>query len=133
MTLKIIEIKTRCCDICDKPLIETMTAEEMAEYQPTILGWNGEEFEIDLCPKDKAQVGATFDGWIAIHLGTAVAKKTRVPKAKAPRQAKEPVTETKAERKARNDKIWSILEKGDFIRHRGTLSTEEREYLDAHR
>lgn len=51
-----IVIEQVLCDIC---------GEETAEPIAVLLGWDKEQWQLDLCEKDNESVGRTFDSWIA--------------------------------------------------------------------
>jgi hypothetical protein len=98
-------VETVTCDLCGKPAQEDLGVD---------LGWNGEQWRVDLCRADHRRVAGQFDKWIAN--GEPLAKRAggRRPKARAGTNS--------------NDD-WAYLETRGFTRHRGRKSAAELEAL----
>ncbi len=104
-------IETITCDICGD--------ETTAEGQPTRIGMAGQWWELDLCDNDYNAIGTAFGEWIA-----------NARKVKAGARSTGGRSTGRASRTTAND--WDYLESKGFTRHRGRLSTAEKEAL-AHR
>ncbi len=98
-------IETVTCDLCGRPANEELTV---------TLGWNGEEWRLDLCPADHRRVAGQFDKWIA--------NSDRTPRRAAPRRARRSGG-------ASGSDDWTYLESLGFTRHRGRKSAQELEAL----
>jgi hypothetical protein len=98
-------LETIRCDLCGRPTQDDLTV---------TLGWNGEEWRVDLCRADHRRVAGQFDKWIANS-------------ERSPRRA--------SARRARRTKIsngtgeWTYLESSGFSRHRGRKSAQQLEAL----
>jgi hypothetical protein len=99
--------ETITCDLCGRPAQDDLTV---------TLGWNGEEWRIDLCRADHRRVASQFDQWIANSNRTL----SRAP-ARRPRRSKT----------ANGSDDWTYLESLGFTRHRGRKSSQEVEALAA--
>ena len=98
-------VETITCDLCGRRADPGLTV---------TLGWDREQWRLDLCPTDYNRVASQFDKWIA--------NGEPVPKAKPrTRRAK------KAGTNGTDD--WVYLESLGFKRHRGRKSAAEVEAL----
>ena len=98
-------VETITCDLCGRTADEDLTV---------TLGWDGEQWRVDLCPSDYKRVASQFDKWIA-NSETVPAAKSRARRAK------------KAASNGSDD--WTYLESLGFTRHRGRKSAAEVEAL----
>jgi hypothetical protein len=100
-------IETITCDLCGRPAQEDSSV---------MLGWDGDEWRVDLCHADYRRVESQFDKWIAnSEPATVTRTKSR--------------TGTTRRRTDRRDDEWSYLESRGFKRHRGRKSAAEVEAL----
>jgi hypothetical protein len=97
--------ETITCDLCGRPAQEDLTVS---------LGWNGEEWRVDLCRADHRRVATQFDKWIA--------NSERASRRSAVRR-------TTRRKTANGAGDWEYLESLGFTRHRGRKSAAELEAL----
>ena len=105
MTRRQEVIETISCDLCGRPADEDRTV---------TLGWDSEQWRVDLCPADYKRVATQFDKWIANSDASPAAKRrTRSGKRSAANAADD----------------WAYLESFGFKRHRGRKNAAEVEAL----
>ena len=97
--------ETITCDLCGRPTQDDLTVR---------LGWNGEEWRVDLCRADHRRVAGQFDKWIA--------NSERPPRRAPTRRARRTKTTNGSD-------DWTYLESLGFTRHRGRKSAQELEAL----
>jgi len=98
-------VETITCDLCGRSADEDLTV---------TLGWNGDQWRVDLCPADYNRVASQFDKWIA-NADIAPARKSQTRRRKG-----KPTDSTED---------WAYLESLGFNRHRGRKSAAELEAL----
>jgi hypothetical protein len=101
MTRRQETIEVITCDLCGRPADEDLTVS---------LGWDGEQWRVDLCQSDYKRVATQFDKWIANSDSMPAAK----PR---PRRTKKPGADGSDD--------WTYLESLGFTRHRGRKSAVE--------
>jgi hypothetical protein len=92
-------IETITCDLCGRPAQDSVT-----------LGWNGQEWRVDLCRADNRRVATQFDKWIA--------NSDRTP-------GRSPVRRNRGSKATNGSDDWRYLESLGFTRHRGRKSSDE--------
>jgi hypothetical protein len=97
--------ETITCDLCGRPAQDDLTVR---------LGWNGQEWRVDLCGADHRRVASQFDKWIADSERTS----RRAPTRRARRS-----------QHANGSDDWTYLESLGFTRHRGRKNAQELEAL----
>ncbi len=97
-------VETVTCDLCGRPADPELT---------TALGWNGEQWQLDLCRADHRRVAGQFDKWIA--------KGETMRSSRGRRR--------RAQNGAARQDDWAYLESLGFRRHRGRKSAQEIEAL----
>src|SRR4051794_39460154 len=98
-------IETITCDFCGRAVDEDLTVP---------LGWDGEQWRVDLCESDYHRVATQFDKWIANSESVPALK----PRARRQKRAS-----------ANGSDDWTYLESRGFKRHRGRKSGAEMEAL----
>jgi hypothetical protein len=100
-------VETITCDLCGKPAQDDLTV---------TLGWDGDQWRVDLCAADYNRVATQFDKWIANS------------EAAPPRTPAGPRRRTAAKKSTSSDE-WTYLESRGFKRHRGRKSAAELDAL----
>jgi hypothetical protein len=100
-------VETITCDLCGKPAEEDLTV---------ALGWDGDQWRVDLCQADYNRVASQFDKWIA-NSEVAPSRTTAGGKRNG------------ATKKSTSGDDWAYLESRGFKRHRGRKSAAELEAL----
>ena len=98
-------IQSITCDLCGKPADEDLTV---------TLGWDEEDWRVDLCQSDYNRVAEQFDKWIANS---------------EPAPAPEPRARQQKRASAKGSDDWTYLESRGFKRHRGRKSSAEVDAL----
>src|SRR3954463_10627736 len=98
-------IETITCDFCGRAVDEELTV---------TLGWDGEQWRVDLCQSDYNRISTQFDKWIANGQSAAA------PKQRSHRQKKVATN---------GSDDWTYLESRGFTRHRGRKNAAEVEAL----
>jgi hypothetical protein len=105
MTRRQETIEVITCDLCGRDADEQFTI---------TLGWNDDQWRIDLCQADYNRVATQFDKWIA-NAELAPTRKSR--------------TRRRTGSASNGTDDWAYLEALGFKRHRGRKSAAELEAL----
>jgi hypothetical protein len=98
-------VETITCDLCGRPADEDLTV---------TLGWDGEQWRVDLCQSDYNRVATQFDKWISNGEPAAT------PKPRTRRRKRSGID---------GSDDWTYLESRGFKRHRGRKNAAEVEAL----
>src|SRR5258708_5641277 len=105
-------VETITCDLCGRSADEDLTV---------TLGWDGEQWRVDLCPADYKRVATQFDKWIAN--GEPAPRKQTAARTRRSTRTK----------RANGSDEWTYLESLGFKRHRGRKNAAEVEALAGRR